>query len=145
MKRSVKSALILGSIGFVCGILIGLTFFICSDVYGAEDRAAAFAGLSLFELLVGGIYGMISMGLTVVYDIESWSIAKATITHFAFTLAGFYAMGMIQGWLVLGDLLFWIMTAAFIAVYICIWLSQYLSYRRQIRRMNDGLDQFKKQ
>ena len=37
------------------------------------------------------------------------------------------------------------MTAAFIAVYICIWLSQYLSYRRQIRRMNDGLDQFKKQ
>ena len=48
-----------------------------------------------------------------------------------------------MGWFSLSDPVFWIVVGTMVAVYILIWLLQYLSYRRQIREMNDELIKWK--
>ena len=83
------------------------------------------------------------MGCSVFYDIENWSILRATLSHFLLTLLSFYAMACLQRWMKLFDMVFWISTAAFIVVYIIICLSQYFSWRRQVRKMNLELQAMK--
>lgn len=131
MNKLVKNAMILALIGFVCGTLISVIMFI---IGGGRD----FIGNTLV-LLLGGIFGAIPMGLAVVYDIESWSIAKATIVHFVATFSGFFALAYLQGWLKPGDLFFWLWTTLWVFAYFIIWLVQYLAYHRKISRMNDEL------
>jgi hypothetical protein len=48
-----------------------------------------------------------------------------------------------MGWFKLDDPVFWIVVAAMAAAYVLIWLVQYLSYRRTIRKMNENLEKMK--
>ena len=141
MNKTLKKAFILGGIGFVAGLLIGVSAFYFTGVKGPD--ALKITDISLFELLIGGIYGGIAMGCSVFYDIEDWSILRATLSHFLLTLFSFYIMACLQRWMKLFDIVFWISTAVFIVVYIIIWLCQYFSYRRQVRRMNQELREMK--
>ena len=142
MSKNAKIALRLGAIGFVVGIMIGLTVYYFSDV--RLTGVWKLSGRAVFELLIGGIYGALSMGSSAVYEIESWSIAKATATHFIISFGGFFLMAYLQGWMKPGDLVFNIVVIVFIIVYIMIWLFQYLAYKRKVKRMNDALEEMKK-
>ncbi|MBR5336637.1 MAG: DUF3021 domain-containing protein [Lachnospiraceae bacterium] len=137
MNRVLKKGLILGAVGFVMGIIIGVVIF---TMTGGREITP----VSIFHFLVGGIYAAWAMGGSTMYDIESWSILRCTLTHFITTLLAFYLMGTIQdGWLVIGSSLFWIVTAAFVVAYIIIWLAQYFSYKRKVKRMNEELRAFR--
>ena len=133
--------LILGSIGAVMGFAICLIIsFLTSD----PETETLSAGMKVLYIAVGALQGAIAMGATVVYQMESWSIARATVTHFLITFAAYFAMGYIQGWLELGSAVFWITTAVMIVIYFIIWLANYISYKRTIRKMNEELEKFKK-
>lgn len=71
------------------------------------------------------------------------NIARATATHFLLVFALYFLLVISMGWFSLSDPVFWIVVGAMVAVYILIWLIQYLSYRRQIREMNDELIKWK--
>lgn len=137
MKSDLKKALILSGIGFVIGLLIGLTIFYITELKGGINAGAKEG--SIFELLLGGIYGAMAMGMVVVYDIESWSITRATLTHFLCTFGGFHALALVQGWFYPGDKWYVIITIIWIALYIIIWLANYLTYLHKVRQMNDKL------
>lgn len=140
MSKIKKKAVILSIIGFLVGITIGL--FISLVTESSEDDYISLP-ISLFRLFIGGLYGSVSMGASIVYDIEKWSITRATITHFGITLVGFYSMGTIQGWLIFGDTLFLIVTVAFIVTYFIIWLANFLTYKAAVGRMNKILEKTK--
>lgn len=137
MNKIVKKALILGSIGFVIGLIIGLTVFFITE--GGKPEGVTFSAFSILEFLVGGIYGAMAMGGTVAYDIESWSIARSTATHFVITFAGFHVLAYIQGWFFPKEAWYIILVIAWIIAYIIIWLTQYLIFRKKIRKMNEDL------
>lgn len=129
-----KKATLLGLAGFV----IGAAIVICLVLLDSQPLQGAFA-----HIVIGGIYGAVAMGSSVVYGIEKWSIARATATHFLLVFALFFLLVISMGWFRLSDPVFWIVVGAMVAVYILIWLIQYLSYRRQIREMNDELIKWK--
>ncbi|MCR4896802.1 MAG: DUF3021 domain-containing protein [Lachnospiraceae bacterium] len=139
MTKFQKKALILSSIGFVIGCAIGIFIFIATA--GEDFR---FSQMSLAEILIGGIYGALGMGGSVSYDVEQWGLLRATLTHLIPALIAFYLMGYLQGWLMPGSTLFWIMTVAWLLVYAAIWLTMYLGWRRKIRKMNEELKALKK-
>ncbi len=140
MNKVLKKGLILGSIGFVVGLMIGLTIFLIS----VDDLSNYhFTFRDALDFLVGGIFGGFAMGFSAVYDIESWSIARCTLTHFVPTILGFYLLGTIQGWLKIGDTLSFIMTFCYILAYFMIWLIQYLRYRKEVRNLNAKLKEIK--
>ena len=129
-----KKATLLGLAGFV----IGAAIVICLVLLDSQPLQGAFA-----HIVTGGIYGAVAMGSSVVYSIEKWSIARATATHFLLVFALYFLLVISMGWFRLSDPVFWIVVGTMVAVYILIWLIQYLSYRRQIREMNDELIKWK--
>ena len=130
-----KKAVMLSILGYLLGVAIGVIVFLSSS----EGSLAK----SIPYILLSGIPGCVAMGSTVVYDIEKWSVARATVTHFLITFLCFYLLAFALGWFRFGDSLFWTITAAMVAGYIIIWLIQYLIYKRQIRKMNDNLQKRK--
>lgn len=141
MDKTVRDGLLLGAIGFALGVLVGaaiLALLIHHAPGGRTDPEAL-----IRFILFSGVYGALGMGASVVYRLERWSITRATVTHLLIALGGLYALGLAQGWLspsVRGMLL---PTLGFIAVYFLIWLAQYLAYRREVSRMNQGVKALK--
>ena len=130
-----KKTMLLGLAGFVLGVLICIGFMLARS---SEGLKAAFP-----NLVISGIYGAVAMGSSIVYDVEKWSITRATATHFLLVFALYFLLVISMGWFSLSDPVFWIVVGTMVAVYILIWLLQYLSYRRQIREMNDELIKWK--
>ena len=129
-----EKATLLGLAGFV----IGAAIVICLVLLESQPLQGA-----ITHIVIGGIYGAVAMGSSVVYGIEKWSIARATATHFLLVFALYFLLVISMGWFRLSDPVFWIVVGTMVAVYILIWLLQYLSYRRQIREMNDELIKWK--
>ena len=126
-----KKATLLGLAGFVLGVLTGIGFMLARS---SEGLKAAFP-----NLLLSGIYSAVVMGSSIVYDIEEWSIARATATHFLLSFSLYFLLVLSMGWFRLDDPVFWIVIAVMVVIYVLVWLFQYLSYRRKIREMNHDL------
>ena len=69
-----KKAVLLGALGFALGVAIGV---ILTSADPGDNLRAAFP-----YILVCGIPGCIAMGSSVIYDIEEWSLVRASVTHF---------------------------------------------------------------
>ena len=140
-----KKALILSIIGFVLGIAVGVVFQVMS-----EAKFPSFEGrahVEILYLLFCGLLGTLSMGGSAIYDIESWSILRCTVTHFLITFGGFVAF--YAGLVAIGvsDMppvgIRIIILVGFVAVYFCIWLIQYLIYRHKVKKMNAKLREWR--
>ena len=127
-----KKATLFALIGFIIGALIGIGFLLA-------DRERPGLMEALPHILVGGVYGAVAMGSSIVYDIESWSIARATVTHFLACFGLYFLIVITMGWFRLDDPTFWMVIALMVIAYVLIWLFQYLSYKRTIRKMNQEL------
>ena len=131
-----KKAALLSLAGFAAGAVISIIFILTGPSEGLTVKA-------LPHILLGGLYGAAAMGSTVIYDVEEWSIARATATHFLLSFALYFLLVITMGWFRLDDPVFWIVVAVMAAAYVLIWLVQYLSYRRTIRNMNENLEKMK--
>ena len=145
MNELKKKTILMTLVGFVAGVLIG-AWIIYLEVPGYLTEVGVSFG-DVLTMLFSGIYGALAMGSTVVYDIESWSILKATIVHFLVTMVGmivFFAVGIVIGEIELPEKnVLIIMSVCFVGAYIIIWLVQYLIYRYKVKKMNEELRQWK--
>ncbi len=145
-------ALSLAAIGFALGVIIGVfitavtatnsiadgTLYVCAPEFNAYIGSPLRA--FVIEAVLSGVYGAIGMGGSVVYSIENWSVLKATLVHFAFTVAAYYATAFYLMWISPSnskDCL--IMLIIFVIPYFMIWMGQYLAYRVQIEKINREL------
>ena len=126
-----KRAILLGFIGYIAGCVIGLCFAL-------QNENFTFAG-ALPDILLGGIPGAIAMGSAVIYDVEEWSILRATATHFLITMAAIFLGCFVLKWFEPWSTPFWIMLAAELTGYILIWLIMHQCYRSQVRKLNEML------
>ena len=91
-------------------------------------------------MAAAAVYGALPMGAKVLYDIESWSILRATVIHFIITSADYFITGSFLRWFSWKEpMVFWIMLFGFIAVYFLIWLFHYVKYKIEISRINEEL------
>lgn len=87
---------------------------------------------AVFSLLVGAIWG----GISIVFEIEHWSLLRQTLTHFLIgyltTLPIVYQMYWIEH-SVSAVLSYFVV---FLVVYLFIWGSQYLMIKHEIQKIN---------
>ena len=86
--------------------------------------------------MLGGIPGAVIMSSTVIYDIEEWSILRATATHFLFAMGVLVFACFALKWFKPWSAAFWIMLAAEVVCYILIWLIMYSAYKAKVRKLN---------
>ena len=135
MNGLFKSALRRCVIGFALGLVVSTVTLFMAGSGAFAGEAGAFA----IRLLPGGVYGAVVMSCSVVYDVERWSIARATLIHFVVTLSGMYALGLAQEWLKVSLPGFVALTLGCVAIYILIWLFQWLSLRNKVQQINRGV------
>lgn len=94
---------------------------------------------------IKGIPGAVAMGSAVIYDIEKWSILRATAAHFLISMGAILMGCFVLKWFKPWSTPFWIMLAAELAAYVLIWLIMYRGYRGKVRKLNEMLKESREQ
>lgn len=138
-----KKALIYGVIGLFVGLFVGnLISFLSSDhvfPWVAPEFAQQIGNGTVAFLLQSLIYaldGAVCMGGMVLYDIDEWSLLRATLTHYVIVVLAYLLMSLLlcfsnsvwETLIILG-----IMTV----IFFIIWLIIYLVYRKQVKELNE--------
>ena len=136
-KELIKKGFIVGLIGFAVGIPVGIAFML---LFSSEDWSAMRIAIHLF---LSGVLGGVALGSSVMYEAESWSVTRCTVTHFIVTFATYFSIGFSLGWLSLDDISTYIMIGCMIAAYFSVWISMYLVTKKQTKDLNEELAQWK--
>ncbi|MCR5356279.1 MAG: DUF3021 domain-containing protein [Lachnospiraceae bacterium] len=119
-------------LGIVLGIIIGAVFWFVFSTPEDDSRDL------ILHLAMSGLFGMVSMGGSVVYDIESWGVLKTTATHYVLCMGSFSLVSTALKWF--PDITsFFIMFAIMTVVYAGIWLFEYLYWKKTIKDLNEQL------
>ena len=147
MKDVRKKAIVLSLAGFAAGIAVAFVFYVLlepEDFLAQEQNS----GARLLYFFLSGVYGAVNMGTSAVYDIDEWSILRCTLTHFLITVGStiaFFGVMIALGWMSMPPLgVCALIGGMFVLVFALIWLAQYTSYRRQVKKMNAKLREWKK-
>lgn len=149
--KTLKQQLIsLGLFGFPLGVTIGyvITILVSLGVgdgryYAVNEPLIAFAGGELnavmLQALLGGILGMGYAMASVVWDIDSWSLARKTAVYLVIGCVLLFPISYIAHWMprnVVGVLVY---VGIFVVIFVVVWLAQYMIYKRQVNEMNSKL------
>ena len=143
MNNLLKKALLLALIGMACGAVISLCFVWASGIDRYVENGD-YTGLIIY-IVVGSLYGAIPVSTTVFYEIEKWSLLRATISHFLVTFISFYAVAILDGWFEPWSKPLYITLAIMVAVYFVIWITNYMHYKRVVDDMNEELKHMKEE
>lgn len=134
-------AVFLASLGCIISIAIWFVIGLASDSPLLSDEVCANRGpLIVLHISSAGMFGAVAMGLSTVYSIESWSVLKATLVHFFVTVIMYFGIAFLLGWFDPAKWQVWgIVLIAFILAYAAIWLSHWIAYKREIKKLNSDL------
>ena len=152
MRKMKKKLFIHLIVGFVVGAGIGnLIAFLFSTLSGGDGIVAAelvaktgTAGAIVLQTFLSGILGLVSIGGMLLYEIDKWSLAKATIVHFVSISACFVGVSLILHWFPLRFAYYAIALGAMAVGFIIIWVCMYLAWKKEVREMNEELNEYKK-
>lgn len=150
MKKTIISLLYIGfTLGFILGIIltsvIATIAIADNSMHLYTNEFLEFIGNPLTALLIHsfvcGILGMIILGSALLYEIDKWGLLKATIIHFIVIVVSFYSIAFFLRWFEPTDsIAVGTSLVMFIVIYTGIWLVQYLSYKIQIKEINQKLN-----
>lgn len=130
-------------INALTGMTLGMIISVCFHLYyGNWDAFTTNRILLLKQMIGSGIYGAVVFGSTAVYDIEHWSLLRATITHYLITLISYLTANYLLGWFGTGKV-FLISLLIFTVTYAAIWVFQTLRYKKELSNMNGLLNKRK--
>ncbi len=139
-----KKTLIRVLIGFVVGILMGDGIAMMTTAGGDFVPASplliglcgGFWQAFTVQTLLSGLYGAITFGCITLYDIERWPLAFTSVVHCLIIVLLHIPNSLFLGWSqTVWDVL--IMAGLQVAAYFVIWLILYLTYRKQVKELNE--------
>ena len=147
MKRKIIKR---GFLGFPLGIAIGYVITVIISVcvgdgsfYPVTAELIETMGNELnavvFQTVLCGIMGMGYAMASVIWDIDSWSLAKQSGVYFAIACVVMFPIAYIANWMkhdIVGILSY---AGIFVAIFVFAWLTQYLVWKDKVKRMNDGI------
>ncbi|MCR5053288.1 MAG: DUF3021 domain-containing protein [Lachnospiraceae bacterium] len=138
MSRLLKRTIIMCTVGFIMGMAVGVILLLtgCFDYFPEEILADKIPKC----MIVSGFMGVAGMGGTVLYEIENWSIMRATVTHFVIVIVAFLTMAYVEEWYRFGDMKDAVLTfILYVIVFFFIWLIMYLIAKKNVKEMNEAL------
>ena len=133
-------------LGFLVGIAVGNLIVILSGFFtegkillfdsSLLEKTKSEASAFLMQTLLSGLYGAIGMGGAIVYELEDWSLLKASIVHYLLITLAFFPIGLYLGWMSpsIKDFLF-VAIMLGIANSI-IWVIMYNVYHFKVKELN---------
>lgn len=143
-----KEALLISICGLAFGIALGQLIAIVISVvkgdgmfYAVVPELMSDWGTELNAVIVQaillGVLGTVLGEASVVWEFDSWSLTKQTLTHFCLFAVPFTVIAYVLYWIprFVGGVI--ASTVVFIAIYAAIWCGSYFSYKRKVKQIND--------
>ncbi|NLJ70841.1 MAG: DUF3021 domain-containing protein [Clostridiaceae bacterium] len=102
------------------------------------------AGAVIVQTILGALFGMIALGGTCLFDIEKWSLLRASMAHCALILVTYIIVGLLLHWFSFHIIPILIMTGIIVLVYALIWFIMYVAWKREIKELNRLAEEYKK-
>ena len=142
-----KKIIMRGLFGLPTGIAIGfvITLIISACIgsgsfYPVTPELIVTIGNELnaviLQTVLCAIMGMGFAAASVIWELDSWSLAKQSGVYFLIISVIMLPIAYVTNWMkhtVLGILSY---VAIFAAIFVVVWLSQYLLWKRKIKKMN---------
>ncbi|MGN0515412.1 DUF3021 domain-containing protein [Eubacterium sp.] len=143
-----------GLIGFPVGIAIGFMITLIISAYVGDgfyypvtpeliNSMGNELNAVILQTVLCGIMGSGFAMASVIWDIDSWSLAKQSAIYFLIACIIMFPIAYITNWMkhsVTGVLSY---VGVFVVIFVITWLAQYLNWKRKIKRMNDCFKQDK--
>ena len=130
------------AIGYVIAIIISLvigdgTFqnVVPELVTQFGSEISAVLAQVIFSAVIGGVFAAVS----VIWEIEEWSILKQTGIYFCILAITLFPIAYILHWMERSVGGFLTYLGIFVALFIVIWVVQYLFWKNRIEKINDKL------
>ena len=137
-----------GLVGFPVGIAIGfvITLIISACIrdgsyYPVTPELIGSMGNELnaviLQTVLCGIMGSGFAMASIIWELDSWSLAKQSGIYFLIACIIMFPIAYIANWMkhsIAGVLSY---VCIFIVIFVVVWITQYLCWKRKIKRMND--------
>ncbi len=151
-----KKALIRGLIGFPGGVTICLVITIIESLIVGDGRFYAcvpeFLELVgseimavILQTVLAGLVGSVYGAASVIWELEEWSIAKQSGIFFAIAAVTMMPIGYLLNWMehsAIGIISFFLV---FLVIFVIIWITMYLIWRRKIQNLNQNVQKRKRE
>ena len=147
MKKVIVKRAILG---FIYGVFIGQTILILESLMKLDgnfyfvagslvELAGTKLGAVIIQYFITGLIGTTFAATTVIFEMDSWSLLRQTITHFVITSIVMYIAGFLCGWFphTVVSTLIWF--GVFIVVYVIFWICFSMYYKNKVKKINEAL------
>lgn len=151
-----QKLIMLASIGFGVGVITGVMITAFSATMTYADGSLWLCSKELIEAvgnpllaftiqaIFSGIYGMFTIGGTIVYQMEEWGLVKCTVIHYLICMVGYDVLAFSMRWFSPSDIdVIVIMFISMSIAYFIIWLINFISYKKQLNVLNMELDELK--
>jgi MFS family permease len=107
-------------------------------------KAMGFSSALALQTVLGAALGILAFGGMCFFDIEEWSLLRASVAHCALILVAYLIAGSMLHWFSRHIIPILIMSLITIVAYALIWLIMYALWKREIREMNRLAEEYKK-
>ena len=123
------------------GALMSVGICLMLYAFGAYDELLYDRPAMLAQFLGSMLMGTLAMGGSVAYEIDSWSLAKATLIHYIATIGAFICASSLLHWF--SGIVLLIAIICCTVAYFIIWLVNYLLWKKEISKINSDLAEMK--
>lgn len=148
-----KRLLIRSLLGFVVGAAAvhiftpAISYFVFGEwALCAPELSDALGqtGAIILQTALGALFGMVALGGMCVYDVESWSLLRASLVHCLMVLVSYLITGLILRWFSADPVSILTIAGMILAVYTVIWLIMYAAWKMEMRKMNALTEAYRK-
>ena len=137
-----------GLIGFPVGIAIGYVITVIISIcigdgffHPVNPELVNKMGSELNAILIQtGLSGIMGTGFamaSVIWEIDSWSLAKQSVIYFSIACVTMFPIAYITNWMKHNAIGILSYVGIFVAISGITWLIQYFVWKRKVKRMND--------
>lgn len=127
------------SIGFIITIIISV-FIGNGEFYAVAPELAASMGNELnaviLQTVLCGIMGIGFAMASVIWEIDSWSLAKQSAVYFVIISAVMLPIAYAANWMKHSAAGVISYIGIFAAIFVIVWLTQYFSWKAKIKKIN---------
>ena len=146
MKKELQRGLLGIPLGITISSILAIIISLCignGEFYACVPSLAESVGGELngvmLQTALSGILGAAFGAASVIWEIDSWSLAKQSAIYFAVASIVMFPIAYLAEWMEHSITGFLIYFAVFTGIFAAVWLSQYLIWKKRIKKINSEI------
>ena len=139
-----------GLLGFPLGIAIGFVITVIISMCIGDgsfypvtpeliDTMKNELNAVILQTILCGILGTGFAMASVIWEIDSWSLAKQSGVYFAIACVIMFPISYFANWMPHSTAGILSYVGIFVAIFLAAWVTQYSVWKRKIKKMNEGI------